>query len=112
MPLGVSAVAQQDQQCLGCSGMQVRSLAKNTGLRIWCSHSHSLSRKHSSDLNPSPGTPYTTGHPKKGKKNKQTNKKTQNLSWLFILKVLEMSSILNGTVVVTKCTDMEKPIGL
>ena len=58
---GVPTVAQQDQQSLGNTGIQVWSLAWHSGWRIWCCRSCSLGHSCRLDLIPGPGTPYALG---------------------------------------------------
>ena len=55
---------------LGSSGMQVRSLAQHSGLRMQCCHSNGLGQNYGSDLIPGLGMPYATGQPKKKRKKK------------------------------------------
>ena len=73
---GVPTVVQQDWQPLGSTGMQVRSLAQHSGLRIQHCHSCGLGCDCSLDLIPGLGPPYAMGRPKM--KNK-TNKQNKNL---------------------------------
>lgn len=63
-------MAQRDQRCLGNNGVQVLSLARHSGLRIWHCHTCGFGHNCGSDLIPGPGTPYTMGWPKKKKKKK------------------------------------------
>ena len=74
MTSGVPAVAQQDGQCLGSTGMQVRSLARHSGLRIPCCCSCGLVHTSGLDLFPGLRTPYAVGQPKT---NKQTTQRHQ-----------------------------------
>ena len=46
-------------------GLEVRSPAQHSGLRIWCCSSCSWDHDCSSDVIPGPGTPYAVGRPKK-----------------------------------------------
>ena len=69
---GVPAVVQQDRQCLGSTGMQVRSLAQHSGLRIWHCHSYGLGCNYSSYVIPGLGTP---GQPRKKKEEEKKKKK-------------------------------------
>ena len=55
---------QWDQQRLGSTGTQVRSLARHSGLRIWCCHSCGLGLNGGFDLIAGPGTVYAMGWPK------------------------------------------------
>ena len=72
---GAPTVVQWDQRCLGSTGMQVRSLAWHSGLRIQCCHSCGLGQDLSLDLIPGLGTPYAAGVTKKRKKKKERKKK-------------------------------------
>ena len=65
--VGVPAVAQRDQKCLGSTETQVRSLAWHSGLRIWHCCSCGLDHNCSLDLILGPGTPCAMGQPKKKK---------------------------------------------
>ena len=71
--LGVPTVARWDWQHLGSTGMQVRSPAQHSGLRIQCCHS--------CDPWPWPGSSICHGAAKNKKTNKQKNKppKTKHL---------------------------------
>ena len=60
-------VVQWDQQHLWSAGMQVRSPAWHSGLRIPHCHRYGLDHNCSSDLIPGLGTPYAMGWPKKEK---------------------------------------------
>ena len=68
--IGVPAVAQWDQQCLGSTTAQVPSSAQHRGLRIQRCYSCSLGHICGLDLIPGLGTPYAMGWPKKEKKKK------------------------------------------
>ena len=57
-------MAQQDQQCLWSTGMQVQSLASHSGLRIPCCHSCGVDENCGVGLIPGPGTPCAMGEPK------------------------------------------------
>ena len=57
-------MVEQDWQCLGSPGVQVRSPARHSGLRIRHCLSFNLGHDCISDLIPSPGTPYAAGQPK------------------------------------------------
>ena len=82
--LGVPTVVQRDWQHLGSAGMQVRSLAWHSGLRIWRCHSCGLGCDCSSDLIPGLGTPHATSWPKL----KQTNKNLEAERWRILTKKL------------------------
>ena len=72
-------MAQWDQQFFRSIGMQVRSSAWHSGLRIPSWHSRGVSRNYSSDLIPGPETPYAVGQPKKEKgRKKKSKEKTKN----------------------------------
>ena len=58
-------MVQRDWWCLGSTGMQVRSPAKHSGLRILCCHSCSLGNNYSSDLIPGLGMPVLQGGQKR-----------------------------------------------
>ena len=47
-------MAQQDWQSLGIPGMQVQSLARHSGLRIWHYHHYGLGSDYGSDMIPCP----------------------------------------------------------
>ena len=66
--MGVPAVAQQDQWLLGSAGMQVRSLAQHSGLRIQRCRSYGFGHDCSSNLILGLGTQYVVGQPEKEKK--------------------------------------------
>lgn len=63
-------MAQWDQWHLGNAGMQVHSLAWNSGLTIQCCYNCGLCHNCGSDLIPGWGVPCAEGRPKKkrGKK--------------------------------------------
>ena len=63
--LGVPTVARWDWQHLGSTGMQVRSPAQHSGLRIQCCHSCGIGCTWGLDLIPDPGTPYASRWPKR-----------------------------------------------
>ena len=67
--VGAPTVVQRDQWHLGSTGMQVRSLAPHSGLRIGHSHSCDVGHNCGSDLIPGPGTPYAAGQQTKIDKN-------------------------------------------
>ena len=70
---GVLAVVQGDCWRFESPGMQVRSLAWHSGLRIWHCHGCGLGLNGGLDLIPDPGTPQAAGWPKKKKQKKGTN---------------------------------------
>ena len=70
---------QWDWQCLRSTGMQVRSLAQHSGLRIQSCHSCGLCYSYNSDLIPSLGTPCAKGQSKK--KKKKLSNGTRNCGW-------------------------------
>ena len=76
---------QWDQRSLGSAGMQVRSLAWLSGLRIWHCCTCALSRDCGSDLIPGRGTAYAVGRPKKEKNSNGEQKASQLLAMAFRL---------------------------
>ena len=66
---GVPAVAQWDLWRLWSAGMQVRSRAQHSGLRVRCCHSCSVGHNCSPDLIPGLETPYSSGQQKNNNKN-------------------------------------------
>ena len=78
--LGAPAVARQSWQRLWRAGMQVRSLARHSGLRIQHCLSCSLGWNCGLDLISGPGTPYAVGQTKnKQKKMLENSKANPNL---------------------------------
>ena len=73
---GVPAVAQWDWRHPGTTGMQVRSPAGHSGLRILCCCSCGLGLDCGSDLISGPGTSYAAKNEKK-KKRLQEKRKTK-----------------------------------
>ena len=71
---GVPAVTQQDRRHHGSAGMQVRTLAWHSGLRIRNCCSCTLGHKYNSDLIPGLVIPYAAGQPKKREKKKKGRK--------------------------------------
>ena len=67
MCAGSSCCDITDQPCLWRGGMQVRSPAQHSGLRIWRCHSCGIVCNCGLDLIPVLGTPYATGWPKRKK---------------------------------------------
>ena len=71
-------MAQQDQWLLGSAGMQVRSLAQHSGLRIQRCRSYGFGHDCSSNLILGLGTQYVVGQPEKEKKKNHTGKNKQS----------------------------------
>ena len=76
LKIGVPAVAQQDQQCLWSTGMQVQSPAWHSALRIWHCCRCGIGYNCSSDMTPGLGIPYAEGWLKKKKEQKTKNRTT------------------------------------
>ena len=72
-------MAQWDQQHLGNSGLQVRSLAWHSGSRIWHCCSCGLGRDCGLELILSLGTPYAMGRPKMTNSNNNNNNNKTNV---------------------------------
>lgn len=80
---GISTVVQLDRQYLWSTGMQVRSPAWHSVLKIWPCQSCCVGYNCGLDLIPRLGTPYIAGWPKNKNKNllnlkKKKEKKKEN----------------------------------
>ena len=74
---------QWDQWHLGSVGMQDRSPAEHSRLKLLCFHSCSLGHSFSSELIPGLGIPYAVGRPKEKNKIKTKIILIQNFSFLY-----------------------------